>query len=96
LDTPSDFSLDGSETLANLRSNRMIATVYGRGDMVQRVGLVIGGTRAVGKALVAALADHRGDRRLVYFTDCRERDGAAVREELTAMIQLTARPRPSQ
>ena len=52
--------------------------------MVQRVGLVIGGTRGIGKALVAALADHWGDQGLVYFTAREGSDGVAVREELMA------------
>ena len=50
--------------------------------MNQYVGLIIGGTRGIGKALVAALADHWGEQGLVYFTARREADGVAVREEL--------------
>ncbi len=50
--------------------------------METKIGLVIGGNKGIGKALVAALADHWGATGKVYFTARREADAVAAQRDV--------------
>lgn len=56
--------------------------------MTKKVGLVIGGNRGIGYALVQALAQHWGNRGLVYLTARRETDAEEAQRALEAVTGL--------
>eukprot|EP01042_Synura_sphagnicola_P018980 gene18980-24007_t len=57
------------------------------------VGVILGGTRGIGRALVAALAQHWRARACVYLTARREADGARVVHDLAQLgVKVGALP----
>ena len=50
--------------------------------MNEKVGVILGGTQGIGRALVAALARRWGRNAFVYLTARREADGAKVVQDL--------------
>lgn len=61
--------------------------------MDEKVGVILGGTRGIGRALVAGLARRWGPNAVVYLTARREADGAKVVQDLAeAGLQVGALP----
>jgi carbonyl reductase 1 len=50
--------------------------------MEKKIGLIIGGNRGIGRALVETLAQHWGEAGLVYLTARNERDALMVQREI--------------